>query len=572
MCQPPNVANVIAEGSVSARLGLAIELRTGMKCRHGDDAMRDFDHTFRGFLLMHVQARLLGTAILAALAVSGSASAAKLNAPAALRAQGLVDGHGAALQRADADAFVARATLVDANGTEHVRFDRTYRGLPVIGGDVVVHSRNGQFKAASLSLKTSGRPDVVPQINADRAIVEAGTAFGTGFQGMPTAQLVVYARGAKPVLAYEVVMSGTKKDQTPTDMHYFVDARNGKILDQWDTIHTADAVGTGKTISYGSVAINTSTITGGYQMVDNTRGGGSTWDAKNQSDRMAARKGVLFTDADNVWGNNTNADRASAGAEAHYGVAMTWDYYKTVHGRNGIFNDGKGVKSYVHINSNYVNAFWSGSAMYYGDGDGVTYKPLTVLDVAGHEMSHGVAQAAANLAYSGDAGGLNEANSDIMGTMVEFFANNASDPGDYLIGEEIYISNPTGTKALRSMFNPNSDGSSANCWSTSVASMDPHYSSGVGNHFFYLLAEGSGSKVIGGVTHNSPTCNGASVSGIGRDAAQRIWYRALDVYFTSSTTYPQARVATLNAARDLFGTGSAEYNAVASAWSAVSVN
>jgi Zn-dependent metalloprotease len=522
-----------------------------------------------------MQARLLSTAVLAALAVSAPSFAANINSQAAQRAQGLIAGHGAAVQRADADAFVAKNTIVDANGTEHARFDRTYRGLPVIGGDVVVHSKNGQFKSASLTLKTTGRPDVTPQLSADQAIVEAGTAFGTGFNGVPAASLVVYARGAKPVLAYEVVMEGSKADQTPTAMHYFVDAKNGKILDKWDTIETANAIGLGKTISSGDVSLTTNSITGGYQMVDNSRGGGSTWDANNGSERMAARKGVLFTDADNVWGNYATSDRASAAAEAHYGVALTWDYYKTVHGRNGIFNDGKGVKSYVHINNNYVNAFWNGSAMYYGDGDGVTYKPLTVIDVAGHEMSHGVAQATSGLAYSGDAGGLNEANSDINGTMVEFFANNANDPGDYLIGEEIYYANVAGSsnqKALRYMYNPGKDGASRNCWSTSVASLDPHYSSGVGNHFFYLLAEGSGAKSFGGMDHTSPTCNGASITGIGRDAASKIWYRALDVYFTSSTTYPQARAATLNAAADLYGNGSAEYNAVAAAWSAVSVN
>ena len=99
-----------------------------------------------------------------------------------------------------------------------------------------------------------------------------------------------------------------------------------------------------------------------------------------------------------------------------------------------------------------------------------------------------------------------------------------------------------------------------------------HYSSGVGNHFFYLLAEGSGAKTIGGVAHNSPTCNGSTVTGIGRDAAGRIWYRALTVYMTSSTNYAGARTATLNAARDLYGAGSTQYNAVAAAWSAVSVN
>jgi Zn-dependent metalloprotease len=97
---------------------------------------------------------------------------------------------------------------------------------------------------------------------------------------------------------------------------------------------------------------------------------------------------------------------------------------------------------------------------------------------------------------------------------------------------------------------------------SNVASLNPHYSSGVGNHFFYLLAEGSGTKTIGGLTHTSPTCNNSAVAGIGRDAAQRM----------SSTTYPQAGVAMLNAARDLFGAGSTQYNAVAAAWSAVSVN
>jgi hypothetical protein len=96
-------------------------------------------------------------------------------------------------------------------------------------------------------------------------------------------------------------------------------------------------------------------------------------------------------------------------------------------------------------------------------------------------------------------------------------------------------------------------------------------SSGIGNHFFYLLAEGSGAKTIGGKQHNSPTCNGSTVTGIGRDAAAKIWFRALSVCMTSNTNYAGARTATLNAARDIHGTGSAQYNAVAAARSAVSV-
>jgi Zn-dependent metalloprotease len=184
-------------------------------------------------------------------------------------------------------------------------------------------------------------------------------------------------------------------------------------------------------------------------------------------------------------------------------------------------------------------------------------------------MSHGVTENSANLTYSGESGGLNEATSDIFGTMVEFYAANANDPGDYLIGEEFDLKNHVG---FRRMDRPSADGASYDCWSTLVGQDDVHYSSGVGNHFFYLLSEGSGAKTINGVAHNSPTCNGSTVTGIGRDVAAKIWYRALTVYMTSSTTYAGARTATLNAARDLYGAGSVQQNTVAAAWSAVSVS
>ena len=224
---------------------------------------------------------------------------------------------------------------------------------------------------------------------------------------------------------------------------------------------------------------------------------------------------------------------------------MTFDYYKNVLGRNGIFGNGTGAPSRVHYGNNYVNAFWDGTKMTYGDGDGTTFGPLVSLDVAGHEMSHGVTENTANLTYSGESGGLNEATSDIFGTMVEFYAANASDPGDYYIGEEFDRAQGVG---FRRMDNPISDGSSPNCYSADTKNLDVHYSSGVANHFFYLLAEGSGAKTIGGKAHSSTTCNGSTSTGIGRDAAQKIWFRALTTYFTSGTTYAQARTATLSAA------------------------
>ncbi|WP_333779239.1 M4 family metallopeptidase, partial [Streptomyces sp. IBSBF 3136] len=207
--------------------------------------------------------------------------------------------------------------------------------------------------------------------------------------------------------------------------------------------------------------------------------------------------------------------------------------------------------------------------MTYGDGAN-NADPLTSLDVAGHEMSHGLTAATAKLNYSRESGGLNEATSDIFGTSVEFFANNASDPGDYLIGEKIDI-NGNGTP-LRYMDKPSKDGGSADYWSKTVGRLDVHYSSGVANHFFYLLSEGSGAKTINGVSYNSPTYNGSTVTGIGRAKADQIWYKALSTYFTSTTTYAGARTGTLQAAAALYGSGSAEYNAVAAAWTAVNVN
>ena len=524
--------------------------------------------------------RLLTVAVLAAL------SSTALAAGPAERALGLLRANGAPVKAADGDAFIAKSVHVDADGTEHVRFDRTYKGMPVIGGDVVVHSRNGQIKSTSLTLDSKLRPGLDGRISASDATVIAGAEFGTDFTGVQDARKVVFARNTSPRLAYEVVFTGTKRDQTPTEMHYFVDASSGKILDRWDMVHTAKpggggtgggpaAVGTGKTLMYGNVVLNTAGSGTSYYLTDTTRGGGATYDANNAAYSRAARGATLFTDSDNIWGTNALSSRQTVAADAHYGVATTWDYYKNVHGRNGIFNDGKGVKSYVHVGNSWVNAAWYANAMYYGDGNAASgggYLPLTSLDIAGHEMSHGVNQAEANLAYSNDSGGLNEANSDIMGTMVEFYANNPNDPADYKVGEEIYVN---GTSALRYMYDPNLDGNlSYDCYPAGgLGGVDPHYSSGPANHFFYLLAEGTTSLTktcAPGDTKNA-TGNG-SLAGIGRDKAAAIWYRAIRDYMTSSTTYPGARTATLNAAAALYGSGSAEYNAVAAAWSAINVN
>jgi zinc metalloprotease ZmpA len=544
---------------------------------------------------MQLQSRLLTFAIASAIAATAAPAVAgnAFNTSVALRAQGLVNGPAAlAVRRASADGFIVRDVIVDAKGTEHVRFDRTYRGLPVIGGDLVVHSRNGQFRSASETLKTTVRPDVVPTFSSSRAIIEAGARFGSGFIGKPTSRLVVYALGGtKLVLAHEVVFSGMKADQTPTDMHYFVDARSGRILNQWDTVETAvpgpggtssctpvAAVGSGKSLTEGTIStLNTVKCGTQYQLKDLTRGGGYT---TNMAQRTSG-SGSVYLDADNAWGTGTLTNAATVAVDAHYGVAKTWDYYVNVHSRHGIANDGKGALSRVHYGRSYNNAFWSDACfcMTFGDGDnGVTTNPLIALDVAGHEMSHGVTARTSGLNYVNESGGLNEANSDIMGTMVEFYAQNPNDPGDYLIGEKVYAHNTSGTKALRFMFKPSLDGISPDCYTSDIGGLNVHYSSGIANHFYYLLAEGA--VVPTGFGTGTPThltaadlvCNGnTAIVGIGRTKAEQIWYTGMTQYMTSNTDYAGARAATLSAASDLYGSTSAEYNAVVAAWDAVSV-
>jgi Zn-dependent metalloprotease len=297
------------------------------------------------------------------------------------------------------------------------------------------------------------------------------------------------------------------------------------------------------------------------------------YDANQISYSTAASRATLFVDSDNTWGSGSfSTDRATAAVDAAYGVAKTWDFYKNTFNRTGIFNDGRGVKSYVHVGRSWVNAAWYANAMYYGDGGG-SYLPLVAIDVAGHEMSHGVTQATNGLAYSGDAGGLNESSSDIMGTLVEFYANNANDVPDYTIGEEIYAA-PAVNKALRYMFKPSGADASYDCYPAGgFAGVDPHYSSGPSNHFFYLLAAGAVTPAGFSYTPAQLVCNGdTSITGIGNADAGAIWYRAMDIYFTSGTTYPQARAATISAATDLFGASSTQVAKVKAAWSAVGVN
>ncbi|MFD1662507.1 M4 family metallopeptidase [Streptomyces caeni] len=464
--------------------------------------------------------------------------------------------------------LVVRDVVKDADGTLHTRYERTYAGLPVLGGDLVVDtSKSGKtervVKATRAAIKVASLKPQITATKAEKQAVSAAQSAGSKKTAADSApRKVIWAASGRPVLAYETVVGGLQDDGTPNELHVITDAATGKKLYEYQGIET----GVGNTQYSGQVTLTTTQSGSTYTLNDGARGGHKTYNLNHGT----SGTGTLFSQSSDTWGNGTTSNAATAGADAHYGAAVTWDFYKNTFGRSGIRNDGAAAYSRVHYGNAYVNAFWSDSCfcMTYGDGSG-NADPLTSLDVAGHEMSHGVTSNTAGLNYSGESGGLNEATSDIFGTGVEFYANNTSDPGDYLIGEKIDI-NGDGTP-LRYMDKPSKDGASKDNWYSGIGSIDVHYSSGPANHFFYLLSEGSGAKVIGGVSYNSPTADGLPVTGIGRAKALQIWYRALTTKFTSTTNYAGARTGTLAAAGELYGTSSAEYTAVQNAWAGVGV-
>ncbi|RZK96097.1 MAG: M4 family peptidase, partial [Hymenobacter sp.] len=337
------------------------------------------------------------------------------------------------------------------------------------------------------------------------------------------------------------------------------------------------ATATFATAYSGSRSLATETATGGYHLREYTRGNGiETYNCKKGSSYTAATD---FTDADNNWTaaeyNNANFDNVAG--DAHFGAQATYDYWKGVHARNSYDNAGAKIKSYVHFDDTpgdgkgFENAYWDGAEMTYGDGAS-TFKPLTALDVCGHEIGHAVCEKTANLTYANESGAMNEGLSDIWGASVEKYTcdNLGLTKSTWDIGEDIMKAGG----ALRSMSNPNLYGQPAlykgKYWAATTSAPSNandqggvHTNSGVLNYWFYLISVGkSGTNEVG---------NAYSVGALGLSAAAKITFRMESVYMTASSTYAQARTYSIQAATDLYGAGSTQVQAVTNAWYAVGV-
>lgn len=487
-----------------------------------------------------------------------------------------------AAQRAigNPDEYDVKRVEIDELRMAHTHVQQKINGVPVWEGEAIVHLKaDGELSLITDALKDGVTVETRPTLTEGDALFAAKRMYrGSRFlTEEPRIQLYIYRGEDRDRLAYRVEMprlDGTEETAVPV---IFVDAHTGEKVFEYNNLQT----GSGSSLYSGTVTIDTSSAGSTFYMEDLTRRQG-TFNMNNTGNETTGTGGTQsrFTGTDDIW--NATAERA--GVDAHWGARWTYDYFKNVHGRNGINgSNGPGttsagansgislVASRVHFGTSYNNAFWFNNQMSYGDGDGVNFGPLVTLDIAGHEMTHGITQYTAGLTYANESGALNESMSDVFGALVESYSRGGVVNGDtWKIGEQAYTPGTSGD-ALRYMDNPHLAGNGgytadddpdhyAERYTGTADSGGVHINSGIGNKAFHLVA-------AGGTHHRS----GVTVTGIGTADAGRIWYRALTVYMTSSTNFSGARTATLNAATDLFGSSSAQWTTVATAWCAVGV-
>ncbi|RSK50829.1 M4 family metallopeptidase [Hymenobacter rigui] len=517
------------------------------------------------------------------------------NAQAVLREQ---------LQLTQDDQMVQAKAEADQLGFVHEKYQQYYKGIKVEHATYSVHARQGRVESISGQFEAVRGLNTTPSLDASAALERALSFVGAkrymwqdareeaGLKQLennpnatykPQGELVIVRnqrsqnplKASKPTLAWKFNIYA----QAPLSRAYvYVDAHSGEVVLQDNIIKHAAATATFATAYSGTQQLANSTTTNGYYLRETTRGLGiETYNARKGSSYTAA---VDFVDADNNWTaaeyNNANFDNVAG--DAHFGAQATYDYWKLVHGRNSYDNAGAKIKSYVHFDDTpgdgvgFENAYWNGSVMTYGDGAS-TFKPLTAMDVCGHEIGHAVCEKTANLTYANESGAMNEGFSDIWGACVEARAVSAyglTGKSTWLIGEEVMKAGG----ALRSMSNPNQYGQpdtyKGTYWKPTTSSPSNandqggvHTNSGVLNYWFYLLSQGgSGTNDLG---------NAFSVTGVGIDAAAKIAFRAESVYLTASSTYANARTAAISAATDLYGASSTQVTAVTNAWYAVGV-
>ena len=424
--------------------------------------------------------------------------------------------------RADAAELVLKRAQTDTLGDRHLRFRQMKDGLEVLGAELVVHVRDGLVYAvngnARADLVATATAELDPSDAMTSALDQATHAVEASAKGEP--RLAYHVSGDRLELVYLVEVTGALADGTPVNDTVLVNAADGSIALRMPHVHNAK-----------------------NREMHNLNHGTSLPGPLARTEGQAPNADVVV---------NNNYDR----------LGSTYDCYQVLFGRDSFDNAGAKLISSVHYSNNYVNAYWDGVQMVYGDGDNVTASNLAnSMDVTAHELTHAVTSSTSDLTYSGESGGLNESMSDIFGNVCEWFRDGqVVSANTWLVGEDVWTPATPGD-ALRYMNSPTVDGSSVDYYPDYYSGIDVHYSSGISNLAFYLLSQG-GTHPQGKTT--------TVVTGIGIAKAAQVFYRANTSIFTASTSFEQAKIATEQAATQL-GYTAAEIASVSDAWKAVGV-
>ena len=438
------------------------------------------------------------------------------------------------------DKFVQR-DVITSEGFHYVPFERTYKDLKVVGGDLVLVTNNaGQVIANSVAQdRAIENLSTTPKLTKAEAEAVASGQLKTVDQVEGT-QLVVYALGSQPRLAWQSTLKGTGAEGY-SRLTVEVDAQTGKVLDS--TEHVVNVVGTGNSGYYGTVSIDTTQSGSTFSMV--------TPNFSNMPCQNATGN-VTFTGPDNVWGNGNATNRETGCVDALYGAQGEIRMLAQWLGRTGM-NGNNGAWP-IRVGLNDLNAFYDGTQVQIGHNQQNQW--IGSIDVIAHEMGHGIDDTTpGGISRSG----TQEWVADTFGAATEAFLRGDS---DYLVGAEI---NLVGTGPIRNMFNPGALGD-PNCYSSAIPGTEVHAAAGPGNHWFYLLAEGTNPAG----KPASTTCNGSTgLVGVGIQNAQKIMYNAM-LMKTTASSYLRYRTWTLQAAKNLDAT-CVLFNKTKAAWDAVSV-
>ncbi len=419
---------------------------------------------------------------------------------------------------------------VDADGTKHYRYQQLHRGIPVFGEHVVVSEDKAGIKNLfgrmvvgldqELALGAKSRFDEASALELGKR-ASLGKRLGGAIIERQNSQKVVFVddAGAAHMAFLVEVLADKAGGGAPTRMFTILDANSGKTLQMWDGLaHALVGTGPGGNAKTGQYEYGTT-----YGFNDVTQSGTSCTMNNTNVKTINLNGGTTGTTAF-AYTCPRNTVKAINGAysplnDAHYFGGVIYNMYQSYLGRAPLTFQ---LQMKVHYSSNYENAFWNGTAMTFGDGAS-TFYPLVSLDVSSHEVSHGFTEQNSNLTYSGQSGGMNEAYSDMAGEAAEFFMKGTN---DWQVGKDIFKA----TGALRYMNNPPQDGRSIDNAANFTSSMDVHYSSGVYNKAFYLLATKTGWTT---------------------KKAFQVFARANDLYWTASSTFNQGACGAETAATDL---------------------